>query len=227
MASAHATMEAARVADAYGCALGDTIEQAGAEQAYIQAILKGPTTGVEIPRMFWPTDWIRKGHRRLVVRLLRALYGHPNSGCLWEERCDELVKQVGYEPVEGWPGCYWHPRLKLLLVVYVDDFKLSGPTEQVRKGWKVLRKKINMGDPAPVDLYLGCRQEIHSASMGDGSTVRYMSYSMRDFLVQCVDVYLSSNRPPKEAIGSGEDHSWPRIRLAALNVRRRNPGNRT
>ena len=79
MASAPATMEAARIADAYGCAPGHTIEAADAEQAYIQAFLKGPVTWVEIPRMFWPQEWVDGGHRRPVVRLLRALYSE-NGG---------------------------------------------------------------------------------------------------------------------------------------------------
>jgi hypothetical protein len=28
---------------------------------------------------------------------------------------------------EGWPSVFFHPQLKLLFVVYVDDFKISGP----------------------------------------------------------------------------------------------------
>ena len=121
LGSAPATMEGARVCDMYGTWPGHAIEQADAEQAYIQAALKGPTTWIEIPRMFWPESW--KGYRRPVVILKKALYGHPNSGSFWEERCDTLVQQCGFKLMEGWPSAYWHPLLELMLIVYVDDFK--------------------------------------------------------------------------------------------------------
>ena len=34
---------------------------------------------------------------------------------------------------EEWPVCYYHEKLKLMLVVYVDDFKLAGPTNIWRR----------------------------------------------------------------------------------------------
>ena len=34
--------------------------------------------------------------------------------------------------LEGWPSAFFHPAL-LLLVLYVDDFKLSGPKEPNRR----------------------------------------------------------------------------------------------
>jgi hypothetical protein len=34
---------------------------------------------------------------------------------------------------EGWPSVFFQPQLKLLLVVYVDDFKMSGPKEPMSK----------------------------------------------------------------------------------------------
>eukprot|EP00975_Prorocentrum_lima_P038016 7996360-Prorocentrum_lima.AAC.1 len=60
-----------------------------------------------------------------VVPLKLALYGHPDSGGYWEQRCEGHLSSVGFEPIDGWQGCYLHPALSLFLVVYVDDFKLS------------------------------------------------------------------------------------------------------
>ena len=48
MGSAPATLEASRAADAYGCFEGNDIEAADAEQAYIQALLKGSDTWVAL-----------------------------------------------------------------------------------------------------------------------------------------------------------------------------------
>eukprot|EP00972_Heterocapsa_arctica_P040418 5953313-Heterocapsa_arctica.AAC.1 len=70
-----------------------------------------------------------RGMRRPVVQLKKALYGHPDSGTFWEKHCDKHVRAVGFLPVsEEWPSCYFHHKLKLYLVIYVDDFKLAPPT---------------------------------------------------------------------------------------------------
>jgi hypothetical protein len=49
-----------------------------------------------------------------------------------------------------WPRCYHHPELKLLLVIYVDDFKLSGPAENFKKGWAFLKQGLKIDDPADI-----------------------------------------------------------------------------
>ena len=92
------------------------------------------------------------------MELLLALYGHPDSPTFWEAHCDELVKGLGFFAVGAeWPSLYFHEELKLMLSIYVDDFKMSGPIENMEKGWALLRSKIDMEDPTPVGLYLGCQ----------------------------------------------------------------------
>mgnify|MGYP003892569001 FL=1 len=87
-----ATMDASRAADCYGCAPGHNVEVADAEQAYIQADLRGPPTWVCLPRDAWPEKWIKKGFRNPVCRLKKALYGHPDSGTFWEEHCENTLR---------------------------------------------------------------------------------------------------------------------------------------
>ena len=136
LGSSPATMEAGKYVDAYGCAPGHSCEQADAEQAYVQAELQGVETWVALPKEAWPKSWHKKGYDRPVVKLKKALYGHPDSGTFWEEHCDQALKKVGFEPIHesNWPSCYFHQDLKLKLSVYVDDFKMSGPTENLKKG---------------------------------------------------------------------------------------------
>ena len=50
---------------------------------------------------------------------------------------------VGSKP--EWPSVYFHPDLKLLLVVYVDDLKMAGPKDNRKKGWELLRSKTDLG----------------------------------------------------------------------------------
>ena len=45
--------------------------------------------------------------------------------------CEE---SVGFTEIDPWRSCFWHDVLKLYLVVYVDDFKLAGPTPAIKKG---------------------------------------------------------------------------------------------
>ena len=84
LGSAPATMEASKTADFYGCQSGHTIEVADAEQAYVQAEMKGLPTYVALPYEEIPKKF--QGMKRPVFRLRRALYGHPEAGAYWEEK---------------------------------------------------------------------------------------------------------------------------------------------
>ena len=71
-------MQADKAVDFFGCLPGHVIEVADAEQAYIQAEMKGDPT--------------------------KALYGHPDAGTYWEQKCDAHVKAVGFVPIGlEWP----------------------------------------------------------------------------------------------------------------------------
>ena len=67
---------------AYGCLPGNDVKLADAIQAYIQAKLTGPPFWVELPDDAWPDDINFRKFRRPVVRLVKALYGHPDSGMM-------------------------------------------------------------------------------------------------------------------------------------------------
>ena len=112
-----------------------TVEQADAEQAYIQAELRGTETWVALPTEAWPDSWYNKDgsakYQKPVVKMLRALYGHPDAGTFWEEHCDGAVKSIGFDAIPNWPSCYFHKTLRLFLVVYVDDFKMAGPASNM------------------------------------------------------------------------------------------------
>ena len=42
------------------------------------------------------------------------------------------------------------------MVVYVDDFKMAGPVENMSKGWQLIASKLDMDTPGQVNRYLGC-----------------------------------------------------------------------
>ena len=69
------------------------------------------------------------------------MYGHPDSGGYWERHCRDIVVNKckekngnGFTEIPTWPDVYFHSARNLLLVGYVDDFKMSGPPEAVSWG---------------------------------------------------------------------------------------------
>ena len=143
LGSSPATLEASRACDAFGCAPSNATQKSDAPAAYIQADLKGTPCWVHLPPEAWPDDPVLRAKfekcRKPVVQLKKALYGHPDAGTFWEEHCDTHLRSVGYEPIgPEWPSCYFHYKLNLFLIIYVDDFKMSGPADNLSKGWDLI-----------------------------------------------------------------------------------------
>ena len=93
-----------------------------------------------------------------VVPLKLALYGHPDSGGIWERHCGTELKKVGFEAVltDIWKSVFCHPTKKLLLVVYLDDFKLARPKNTIKEGWDLISRVIDMDLPEAIGRYFGC-----------------------------------------------------------------------
>ena len=154
-------MEAGKNIDCYGCFPGHSIEQADAEQAYVQADLTGTETWVAIPEEAWPDSWwnypegmdrsTREAkalrtpkYDRPCCRLLKSLYGHPDAGTMWEAHCHRCLLRQGFIPITSWPSCYFHSRLGLMLTVCVDDFKLAGPASKLKEGWDLISSQLEV-----------------------------------------------------------------------------------
>ena len=186
-----ASFEASRWADFYGCLPGHAVKLADAIQAYIQAKLKGPLCWVELPTDAWPPEVQYWKFRRPVVRLDKALYGHPDSGTMWEQHCDKKVQEIGFKPIgEEWPSMYFHDELKLLLVIYVDDLKLAGPSENLAKGWEMLRTVLRIEPETDLGLYLGCVLSQGETQLHNGKKVKTITYNMEGLLKLSVEKYL-------------------------------------
>ncbi len=201
LGSGPATMEAGKYVDFYSCLPGHAGQQADAEQAYIQSDHIGLKTWVVLPKDKWPSEWNGK-YTCPVVVLRKALNGHPDSGTSWEKHCNSALNSVGFEQIYDWSSLFYHKTLKLLLCVYVDDFKLAGPARNLSEGWKAIRSCLKTENPSELNLYLGCihrpfeavapvRESPDGTSPKDEctSTVRGIEYDMEDFLRQCVDRY--------------------------------------
>ena len=79
-----------------------------------------------------------------------------------------------------------------MLVVYVDDLKLSGPSDQHEGAWRDLGKRLKPekpnGDDESTTTFLGCLHTIKERVIGN-RTVREMTYDVTSSLKRVVDKY--------------------------------------
>ena len=115
----------------YGALPGNTTTAADAIKAYVQALLKSKhKTWIELPPGLRP-KWWRQKFVKPVALLVRALYGHPDAGGLWEEHLKSVLKTIGGYEVHEYPGNFYFKETGLLLSTYVDDLTLSGPLSNI------------------------------------------------------------------------------------------------
>ena len=81
-----------------------------------------------------------------------------------KKKVDTHLKAVGFTTLTPeWPSCYFHPELRVYCVVYVDDFKIYGPNENVQKAWSLIRQEggLVIEKPKEIDengiVFLGCK----------------------------------------------------------------------
>ena len=154
--SAHpTTIQDANANVAYGTLPGHDTEAADAVRAYIQSLLKSKyKTWARIPPELWPKEWKGK-YQKPMCLLVKALYGHPESGGHWEQHLTTTINDIGGQAITNHPSSFWFPETKMLLTVYVDDLLLSGPKGQHKQVWEALRKTIKLEDPEQLSRFLG------------------------------------------------------------------------
>ena len=123
-----------------------------------------------------------------MIRLIKTLYGHPESGAHWEKHFETILKDPNNEfnagNVVDHPSTYWIPKEKLLLTVYVDDLLLAGPKDAHAAFWDKLRTKVEIDDVTPITRFLGRQHDISRTESG-GEVV----YDMSEYATQSVDMY--------------------------------------
>lgn len=178
--------------DCYSSFEGNERQQVNAEQAYIQPEWTGKTTWVELPPEASPESWYDSDckllYERPVVQMKEALYGHPDSGTIWERGYEKMLGAVGLEAVAALPSCFWHEDLKLLVTIYVDDIRMSGPSgAPMRKGRELIKIKLTVGDVSFANFHLGCIHNKSNMGVPGLESVLVMEYSMECYLKQFAD----------------------------------------
>ncbi len=113
-----ATREAERVADFYGCCRGNMLQQADANQAYIQADTRRDPCWILLPIDAVVNKDAWRQYRQPVVRLRKAWCGHLDSVTWWDEKMRHKAQEAGFTPMGvEWPTVCLHRALRLLLAV--------------------------------------------------------------------------------------------------------------
>ena len=133
---------------------------------------------------FYPSSWFQ-----IMLSISISLAPHSSSYCVRSSFGQRVLAEPSLEnpcpgirgfEFERLPSCFYFPSLRLALSVYVDDLTLSGPSANHSKFWEVLRKVVQLEDPAPLSQVLGRGHIKH-----DGGLVLHPT----DFARQCVKLF--------------------------------------
>ena len=97
--------------------------------------------------------------------------------------------------------------MSLLLTIYVDDFKLAGPTQNLQKGWSLLRMRLDIGEESDTGMYLGCNIIKKELALSNGVLAQAVIYDMEFFLEQCLARYIQV---------AGEDVHFKKVKTPCL-----------
>ena len=85
---------------------------------------------------------------KVAVKLIKSLYGHPQSGNLWQNFLETQLKEMGGIPLESYQSNFIfrygdNCEYTLILNIYVDDLSLAGGNKDVQmQFWKDLKLRV-------------------------------------------------------------------------------------
>ena len=198
----------------YGLRPGHATSIADAIQAYLQAKI-GKETWVIIPRELWLPEWSQKysADSRLVVKLEKSLYGHPESGKRWQDHLTAQLKRLGGREIPEYPSSWVFnvgSSQKLVLNVYVDDLTLSGPVELHSQFWHKLRGLVKLEPEVFVQGGSnGCRILGRHHSFTRDDSVATCEFDMIAYTEQLVDFYCEVTGVEKSKLRKVASPAFP------------------
>ena len=83
----------------------------------------------------------------------------------------------------------------MFLIIYVDDFKMSGPRRHFVEAWKgIVDAGIRLDEPTDLDHFLGCRHIKRTIQRDDGTVIQAIEYDFECSLRAAVDKYRALAR---------------------------------
>ena len=166
------SLEAVRLVLAWGVMHpGYSVLSCDVKSAYLQAELKGSNPiWIQLPADLWSAEWWdergRPKFRCPVMPLHKALYGLQRSGFDWGEKAVTVLEYNEWRRIKDVQELMFFQHCAggtCILVVYVDDAIVAGPTSEVHRLMSLLRatsakdcsNKFMMDAPEIVKHFLG------------------------------------------------------------------------
>ena len=131
---------------------------------------------------------------KLAVKLIKSLYGHPQSGNLWQNFLETQLQEMGGVQLESYPSNFIfrygdNSEHTLILNIYVDDLTLAGGNKEVQtQFWKDLKFRVKIDPEQYIDgdgvKILG---RVHSIQRNPTQVV--MTYDMRSYSKGIISFY--------------------------------------
>ena len=155
---------ASKLLDAVACLKGNVGQQSDAPAAYTQSdVYEQDIEGHEIQTFVGIPEWQWNDHmkqayaqtgKRPVCKLLKSLYGHPSAGLFWERKYKQVLRSAGFREMIGWECLFFHEQFKVILSVYVDDFKMAARDLVWPKPGKPFDGKVSLSWTNPLSSAL-------------------------------------------------------------------------
>ena len=158
LGSSPASMEAAKLLDAFG---SQPVFFRNSKQMQSKPIYKPSSQGCPHGYHCLETGGLKTGKKNTGSPWYQCCWPYmviSDSGGIWENHLNGRVVKQGWKQIlpDIWHSIFHHQELNCLLVVYVDDFKIAGPSANMEKAWASIKAAVNSGDPEPYDRYFGC-----------------------------------------------------------------------
>ena len=91
-----------------------------------------------------------------IIHLKKALYGLKQSPRVWQTKLQDLLKDLGYQPLTSDSAVYINPKKRLFIITFVNNYIIIGPNKKNIKALKAqLRLKYAIKDRGPASYFLG------------------------------------------------------------------------
>ena len=177
----------ARLIDAWALINGYKVQSIDIENGYLQQPWNLPHKHyIKIPKDLWkylPENLKPTGIREPIWEMKKCIYGHPKSGELFIEGVVKLLIANGYKPIGKTGSKALMTKGNLLVAIYVDDIKASGPDQELEALFSILNGRYPFKDGiTDCDTFLGTTIVRDKFSY---------AYDMADYCHEIAKVYRS------------------------------------
>ena len=91
-----------------------------------------------------------------IIHLKKALYGLKQSPRMWQTKLQDLLKDLGYQPLTSDLAVYINPKERLFIITFIDDYIIIGPNKKNIRALKAqLGLKYAIKNQGPASYFLG------------------------------------------------------------------------